>query len=51
MESNSEDRLHCVAPRCMTGLDARQRALIAVCHIYIAQAILHDGFASIREYL
>jgi hypothetical protein len=34
----------------MTGLDARQRALIAVCHIYIAQAILHDGFVDLPTY-
>jgi hypothetical protein len=32
------------------GLDARQRAHVAVCHIYIAQALIHDDFATIRAF-
>ena len=31
--------------RYVAGLDAHQRADLAVCHIYIAQAILYDEFA------
>ena len=34
----------------MTGLDASKRASVAVCHIYIAQAILFDDYASIRAF-
>ena len=41
----SASRLYLCTPRYVTGLDARQRAEIAVCHIYIAQAILYDEFA------
>jgi hypothetical protein len=32
----------------LTELDARQRAHTAVCHLYIAQAILYDDFADMR---
>jgi hypothetical protein len=34
----------------VTGLDASKRASVAVCHIYIAQAILFDDYASIRAF-
>jgi hypothetical protein len=34
----------------LTGLNARHRANIAVCHMYIAQAILFDDFATIRAF-
>jgi hypothetical protein len=34
----------------MAELDGRKRAGVAVCHIYIAQAILQDDFAEIKAF-
>ena len=33
--------------RYVASLDAQQRADLAVCHVYIAQALLYDDFAAL----